>query len=365
MTRFRRWAVVAALVLLVVCAPLARRLLPVHDDPASATELLARIAASQDQGYSGYVETLGTLQLPVSDRFLDIGTLLGEPTRMRVWWRSADSWRVDRLLATGESDLVHDGPLTTRWDYEDGEARQGIDPAIRLPRASDLLPAPLAHRLLGGAADEEVTRLPAARVAGRDAPGLRLTPASTSTSIDHVDVWADAVSGLPLRVEVYDAAGADPVFTSQFRDFSAGAPGPATTRFEPAPGVRVSTDDVLDIADAANRYAPLVPPKTLAGLPRSPTSDGAVGVYGSGVSQVLALPLRDREAVPLREQLDRTPGVRRGPEGTSVSVGPLGTLLTGGPSQGGWLVTGTVTQRTLREAARDLATGVRFVEGER
>ena len=43
--------------------------------------------------------------------------------------------------------------------------------------------------------------------------------------------------------------------------------------------------------------------------------------------------------------------MRQVPEGTVVSIGPLGVLLTGECEDGGWLVTGTVTEDTLLAAA--------------
>ena len=51
----------------------------------------------------------------------------------------------------------------------------------------------------------EVTSLPSRRIAGRDTQGLRLRPADRRTTVDHVDVWADAASAIPLRVDVVGA----------------------------------------------------------------------------------------------------------------------------------------------------------------
>ena len=82
----------------------------------------------------------------------------------------------------------------------------------------------------------------------------------------------------------------------------------------PPPGIAVEQDDVLDIADAANQFAPLVPPDTVAGLTKAPQAVRAVGVYGAGMTRLIAVPLRDQEADPLREQLRVTPGVTTGPE---------------------------------------------------
>ena len=91
------------------------------------------------------------------------------------------------------------------------------------------------------------------------APGLRVVPASDLSSIDHADLWLDPDSGVPLRVEVYAAGTGTAAFTSEFREFSSDRPDSARVGFEPPAGVDVEFDDVLDIADAANQYAPGAP----------------------------------------------------------------------------------------------------------
>jgi hypothetical protein len=364
MTRFRRWCVVVLATGLLMATPVALRLLPAADSGVSAARLLDQVRGAQERGWSGFVETDGTLQLPDADRFSDVGALLGERTRMRAWWRDVDHWRVDQLLVAGETDLVHDGERTTEWDYEHAEATVSRDLGIRLPRTADLLPPELARRFLQGVRDADVTRIPAQRVAGTSAPGLRVRPATDLSSIDHVDLWADPESGVPLRVEVY--ADADQAaFTSTFRQFSAERPGADEVGFTPTSRTEVRFDDVLDIADAANQYAPLVPPRSAAGLTKSAASDGAVGVYGEGLTRVIAIPLRAREADALRDQLDVTPGVEHPGRGTVVSVGPLGVVLTGERGDGGWLLAGTLERGALVRAADDVLTGFVHTQDDR
>lgn len=353
---------VAVAVLLVVAAPLVWSALPADDEDVSAVELVERVEASADRGYSGYVETRGTLQLPSADRFTDVGALFGEETRMRVWWRGAEAWRVDKLLVSGETDLIRQDDATAEWSYESAEANFSADPEIRLPRTSDVLPPELGARVLRDADPESVTRLPARRVAGRSALGLQVVPASAQSSIDRAELWADAETGIPLLVEIYVADETGPVFTTSFGDFDADRPSEDDVSFRTPPGVERSFDDVLDIADAANQYAPLRPPPTVGGLESTDVSDGAVGVYGEGLAQLIAIPLRDREADPLREQLRRTIGVVPVRNGTSVAIGPLGVLLTGEDDEGGWLVAGTVTVPTLVAAADDLLAGTTYLE---
>jgi len=357
-----RWTLVLAGVLLVVGVPMAVRAVPPQDSDIGAADLLTLIQGAQDRPYSGYVETQGALQLAVTDRFTDIGALFGERTRLRVWWRGDDDWRVDKLSVQGETDLVHSSGLTTEWSYESSRAETSRDRAIRLPRSADLVPPALGRRLLRDVDTLEASRLHSRSVAGIAAPGLRLTPASPESSIGRVDLWADPDSGVVLEVEVYADGASAPSFTSAFREFSAELPEQSSTTYLPTVDAEVSFDDVLDIADAANQFAPLIPPDTVGGLARSDGGVGAAGVYGAGVTQVLTIPLRDREAGPLREQLQLTPGSRLVADGTLVEVGPLGVLLTGGEDDGGWLVAGTVTEPTLAAVAADLISGTRYVE---
>jgi hypothetical protein len=353
---------VAGATLVIVAVPLAVRAWPAHDSDLGAAELLALVERGTDHPYSGYVETHGTLQLPVADRFTDVGELFGGTTRLRVWWRSGEEWRVDKLLATGETDLIHNVQGTTRWRYEQHDAQLSHDPDIRLPRTADLVPPEVADLLLDDVDASEVRRLPAARVAGADAPGLRLSPAAPQSSIGHVDAWVDPASGVVLRVEVVGKGARQPAFTSEFVEFSSATPPAERTRFAVPRGADFEFDEVLDIADAADQYAPVVPPDTVAGLAKAPQADRAVGIYGSGVTRLLAIPLRDREANALRQQLQITPGVRTVPQGTVVTIGPLGVLLGGRAGQGGWLVAGTVTAETLTRAVDDLYRGM-FVSG--
>src|SRR3954468_16011891 len=148
MTSGRRWSVVGLGVALLVCVPLAVRAIPPANSDISAADLLSRIEASADVPYSGYAESLGSLELPITDRFGDVADLFGARTRMRVWWQSPDRWRVDKLLVGGEVDTYHQPGTLATWDFERNELSRSPDPSVRLPRASDLLPPQVASRLL-------------------------------------------------------------------------------------------------------------------------------------------------------------------------------------------------------------------------
>ncbi len=357
MTAFQRWCLVALGGLLLVGAGWVWSLDGVRggvtsaEEDRSALEVVDDMTAAGAAPYSGYVETVGTLQIPVASRFTDVGRLFGERTSMRVWWRSESEWRVDKLLATGETDLIHRGEQTIEWSYDDGEATAYFDPDIRLPRTSDLLPPALGARALVDVQRDNLARIDDRMVAGRSALGVRISPASADSSIDHVDVFADVATGIPLRLEVYAEGERAPSFTSEFREFSSVEPPVESTIFTPPAGAKVSTEDVLDIADAANQFSDAVPPAALGGLAKTAQSRGAVGVYGTGLTQVIAVPLWDRAAEPLRKQLRLSPQARELSVGTALGIGPLNVLLTESRHGSGWLLAGTVALSTLESSA--------------
>ncbi len=353
MTAVRRWCLVALGVLAVTVLPAMPQVWPVDDPDVDAVDLLEQIRGADDLAYSGYVESVGGLALPVTDEFTEVADLLGDTNRLRVWWRGADDWRVDRLGTAGETDLFHDGQLTTAWDYEALRATRTSELFAFLPRTVDVLPPVLAQRVLSGAAPDEVSRLPAERIAGRVAPGLRLVPSEPQASVHHVDVWADEETGLPLRVEVWGDVGPAAISTT-FDDVSTEAPDADLTVFQPPPGVTVSLEGPKTVADPGTVDVQL--PASLAGLPGSVVPDIEVGRYGGGVTQLAVAPLDGDVAGPLREQLGETAGAVVDETGTRLASGPLRVLLTpcGGETAPSWLLVGTVTERTITRAAEQV-----------
>ena len=350
-----RWLIVLVTAAALIAVPMAVRARPVAAslDPS---DLVTRIQASAERSWSGYVETSGALQVPDSDSFVGLAQLLGEDNDLRVWWRSADDWRIDRIRSTGETDLFRRGATTIRWVFESSIATITPVSEIRLPDASDLLPPTLARLMLQGVRPAELRPLPGRRVAGIEAAGVRLTPAERATSIARVDIWADPASGLPLRVELSGAGDRRPVLTSAVRDVRLAEPDPETTLFRPASGVDIAFEESVDVAAAANALSAYDLPTSLAGLAtRSGEDPGAVGVYGRGPTTMMVLPLRGQVAGPLRARLRDSGGARETTVGTLAPVGPVGLLLTPHSDGGGaLLLTGTVTGQTLQRAATEL-----------
>ena len=337
--------------------------LPASDADVPAAELRDRALTSTDVAFTGYAQSAGGLSLPVGDQLTDVADLLSDRTSLRAWSRGADDWRVDVVTATGETDVHADPGGTWTWDYESATATRSDPSPLALPAASDLLPSALGRRLLSEVGDDSLTRIGAERIAGRDALGLRLVPAEQASSVARVDVWVDADSGVPLRVQVYGkgAAGpdADPALDAGFLEFGLDTPSAEVTAFAVPPGADVRQGEdarLLQAADRAGRDGDRVRlPDELTGLARR-SIDGAprgIGVYGRGITLLAVSPLPRRVAGPLYEALVASPDVVVDELGARITAGPLGLMLVR-TSEGPVLLAGTVTLDALAAAATEL-----------
>ncbi len=364
-----RWPAVIGGAVALAAVPVALGVLPVSGAPGSAAVLLTRIEAARGHAYEGYAESTGYLALPVSGDFSSVTTLLGDRTQLRVWWADDRTWRVDTLSPFGEDSLRSLPTGTWQWDFEDDRATvtsgDGQQP-VRMPRAGDLIAPQLAARLLSQATPEEVSPLPARRVAGRPADGLRLRPGDARSSIAAVDVWADRASGIPVTVEVYAAGATRPGLSTTFLDFNPARPAASDLDFSPPPGARIRSGARPDLVGTLQRFSTGVPPPSLLGYPRQPfvPFEQGVGIYGQGVTQVALAGLPERRAAELRQQLQIATGATKLAEGISVTVGPVGLLLTDPAVTAGqsWLVTGTLTPAGLAAAAHELAADASAVQ---
>lgn len=357
MTARHRWAIVAALVAVLVAIPIVISSVPAAETDISAGELLAKVQGSGEVSYSGYAQSIGGVLLPINEQLPELVELFADRTTTRVWWRGPEDWRVDTIGLTGETGVHRRGATTWTWEYEANRATRSLVPDLRTPRPDDLLPGELGRRLLSEAEADEVTRLPAERIAGIDTPGLRLNPREPQSNVDRVEIWADPDTGLPLRVAVYGEGSTLPAVTTSFLDIDFERPSPDTTNFSPPPGARVQVDEVDDIVAAVDRFGDSVPLDRLAGLDRRDQAEGlgSVGDYGRGVTVLVAVPLWREFAAPLRRQLAEAPAADLdNPLGTAVTVGPFSVLLTSGGGAVSFLLTGTVDLETLEQAARDL-----------
>ena len=353
----RRWSLVLGLVAVLAALPALIGALPATESAASAAELRAAVLASGDVAFSGYAESAGGLALPVTEQLPALADLVSERTTLRVWGRGAEENRVDVVTATGETDVHRDAGGSWTRAYESTRVTRTERAALALPQPPDLLPSTLGRRLLSEAAGDELTRIDPIRVAGRDAPGLRLVPSAAAASVARVDLWVDAATGLPLKVQVYGKHAAAPALDTRFLDLDLATPPAGVVAFTPPPGARFGQDPENGIHEQADRrLRPVGLPDTLAGLPRR-TLEGApdaVGLYGRGVTLLAVVPVPDRFAGDLRRAAEQSPDAVRDELGIRLAAGPVGVMVVGAPGGTSYVLTGTVTIDALERAARAL-----------
>jgi hypothetical protein len=355
-----RWALVAAGTALLCGLPALIGVWPVPASGLSAGQLRARILASAAVPYQGYAESSAGLGLPSLPDIGDVTALLDGTTDQYVWYRSARQWRADVLTTAGESDTYQAGALGTfEWAYSSDTLTQilGSQP-VRLPRAADLLPPALAQRLVSYAGPgPRLSTLPAQRIGGVNAAGLRLTPAGSTSTISAVDVWADPRTGLPVEVKVFGRQAAAPLLVSRFLDVSLTRPVAATIR--PAIGsaagyARIGQPDVTRILRG---FGPPLPAR-LGGASRVPGPPGLPGIaaYGSGFARFAVIPLPGRTGLSvLQAATSAGVSVELGSVPAVVIQTPLLTVLVAHPASAPtYLLTGTVTAAVLERAAGQL-----------
>src|SRR6478752_3614422 len=352
-----RWGLVFALVAVLVAVPVVVTAWPATDDDRSAAELRAAALASGNIPFSGYAESQGGLALPQTDQLGTVLAFCRSRTTMRVWWRGPSNNRVDVVTAAGETDTYRDTYGSWTWEYEPDRVTRTAASPLALPTAGDLLPNTLAIRLLSDADPAELSRIGAERVAGRDALGIRLRPAEPVSSIDRVDIWVDAATGLPLELLLTAKGAQNPAIDSRYLDVDPSEPAAAITDFTPPADATYRTGDDLGVLRRNSTHLPPATfPATLAGLPRR-TIDGApagIAVYGRGVTLLTVVPLPGRLTRDLQQAADQDVTAVPDALGTRLSAGPIDILLVGRGGGSSYGLIGTVTIDALEQAAREL-----------
>jgi hypothetical protein len=359
-----RWTLVAAAAAVMCAAPSVVASLSVSATQLSTVQLRQRILASAAQAYTGYAQTRGSLGLPSLPALGDVTSLLSGTTNIRVWYGSADANRTDVIDTVGERDVYQTPEGVYTWDYGRDLLTEivGSEP-VRLPRAGDLLPPDLARRVLALDPGDAVTPLPARRIAGIAASGLRLRPADPGTTVGQVDIWADPDNGLPLRVEVTARGGTQPVLISQFVDIGFGAPNPTALAPPVQPDgqtARVAAPDILGAVDGLGRAS--LPP-VLAGYQRQPQLPGLPGVgrYGTGLSTFVVLPLPRNVGSSAIDAVTKAGGtkitVRRG-RAVLIQIPLLNVLIEQVGCRQTYLLAGLVNHAAIEQAATTLAEQV-------
>lgn len=364
-----RWLAVACGIALLCGLPAIIAAWPVPDSSVSSGTLRARILASGAVAYSGYAESSVSFNLPSLPDLGDLTTLLDGITDQYTWYLSGGQWRSDVITTSGEDDTYQTSQGTYLWDYSRNLMDQvlGTQP-FRLPRASDLLPPPLARRLLGYASStDHLSRLPSRRMAGVDAAGLRLVPSDGATTVGSIEIWANPTTGLPIEVTVTGRGATQPILVTRFLELNQSRPSPSTLTPNPGPGVGITSTELPDVSRFLNGFGPSLP-STLAGQSRIANPGGLadVAAYGTGFARFAVITLPHSTGDHLVDSSDAVGAGEVNLPGhpfTAVITTPLINMLVAQPlfSRRGpvFMFVGTVKTPVLVNAATALLTELR------
>ncbi|MGW0227560.1 LolA family protein [Actinopolymorpha singaporensis] len=345
-----RWLAPAAVLALVLTAGTAGTMLRADAAGAlpsrTAAQLLVDLQKADPVPFSGTVSQqsdLGLPELPALDGgggSSDLSSLVSGSHTLRVWYDGPQRLRLALLGTLGESDVVRNGSDLWLWSSQDRAATHRTLPAKPKHAAPDpsKLPADLP-KTPQEAADQalkaldpttKVTTDGTAKVAGRSAYLLILTPRDASSLVGQVRLAVDGTRHIPLQVQVFAKGSSEPAFQVGFTSISFTRPSADQFRFTPPPGTKVTEGE----KGSGRRHAPKSVPAKPAEQPR---------VVGKGwTSVVVATMPAEQAAAPGKGKQGDQPGDRSGGQ-----FGQLGQVLNALPKVSGSWGSGRVLKGSL------------------
>jgi outer membrane lipoprotein-sorting protein len=235
----------------------------------TAAQLLADVQNTTVQALSGTISTTARLGIPeVPSAGLGAAggwtTLLAGTHTIRVWADGPDRQRLALLGTLSETDVVHNGndvwvyasyPHTaTRYTLpSQTDAKHASAKAEAVAPEQQLTPQQQATKALAAIdPTTSVTVDRTARVAGRPAYQLVLTPRTPATLIQQVRIAIDAAKSVPLRVQIYARGHTAPAFETAFTSVSFAKPAASAFRFTPPRGAKVDQQSPFGAPSSAN-----------------------------------------------------------------------------------------------------------------
>lgn len=267
----------------------------------TADQVVAKIAGAKTETLSGTVDLTTDLGLPAlpGRGSADPSGLVAGTHTLRVAVDGPDRQRIGIRADLAEYNIVHNGRDV--WTYDSrrnaathtqlpehqAPADRGKAPGTTLPGAG-MTPQDAAAKLLDLAkrSGTTVTTAGTDKVAGRPAYKLRLAPAQPGSLLAGATVWADAETGVPLRVVVDTAKGGKPALDVGFTDVSFAKPDAGTFDFKPPSGAKVDEKNTAADNAAKNAKEPFDLTKLAAG-----TSGAEPKTHGEGWNTVVELRL--------------------------------------------------------------------------
>lgn len=248
-----RWLVPVTMAVAVIGGGAAAQTISASAEPdlpaRSAAQLLVDLQSARTDGVSGTVRTTANLGLPAlpnsASGSADLTSLASGSRTLRLWYSGPEKVRLALLGTLGESDFIRNGNDVWIWNSHANKAthltlpsdqRQAVPDASALPAT----PQEAADMALKAVDPTTIVETGSnARVAGRSAYELILTPRDTNSLVSEVRLAIDATEHVPLRVLVYAKGETDPAYEVAFTQISFARPDDAQFRFNPPQGATV------------------------------------------------------------------------------------------------------------------------------
>ena len=330
-----RWAAPAIAAVAVVGAGVAAKTLAVAAEPdlapRSAAQLLVDLQTASLDGLSGTVVERADLGLPAITSMLgnlggtgaagatgpgstNLTSLISGKHTLRVWYSGPDKARVALVGTDGETDVIHNGNDVWIWDSKANTAAHHVFTDKEKAGAPKDMPKDLTNQMPKTPQEAADLALKAidpttvvstgnsAKIAGRNAYELILSPRDTSSLIGQVRLAIDAKQHVPLRVQVLPKGSSQPAVEIGFTQVSFNRPDSAQFNFTPPAGAKVTEADPSKAGGAAK--APGAPGTPgMPGKPGKPASpaDGKSTVIGKGWTAVFVARTERGEPPPHAE----------------------------------------------------------------
>jgi outer membrane lipoprotein-sorting protein len=225
----------------------------------TAAQLLVAVENASPAGLSGTIVETAKLGLPDISGLVGSGggsglsleSLVTGSNTMNVWYAGQDRQRFALLGQLSEDDLIHNG--TDLWSYDSSTRTvthktltQGASDKAGSSIASSapsLDPQTAAEKALAAIDPTTVVVVDrTARVAGRAAYQLKLSPKDTRSLIGSVQIAIDAATSVPLRVQIFAAGATSPAFQVGFTSVSFNVPNASIFEFVPPAGASIEQD---------------------------------------------------------------------------------------------------------------------------
>jgi outer membrane lipoprotein-sorting protein len=252
-----RWLVPSAAAVVIIGGGAAAGTIVASADsplPArSAAQLLVDVQNAKVDGFSGTVVETADLGLPAIAGAVgnaapsgDLTRLLGGSNTARVWYAGEGQARLALVGTDGETDMIRNGNDVWLWRSAEHSATHLSVPAgtpdkKAMPNNMPLTPQEAADQALAAITPTtKVDTTGAAKVAGRDAYELVLSPKDTTSLVGQVRLAIDAEKHIPLRVDVYAKNATNPAVRVAFQQISFTTPDAQEFKFNPPPNTKVT-----------------------------------------------------------------------------------------------------------------------------